>query len=174
MNLHVYGKVASLVAKNLLNKTNYFEGKYHGLGVSQYGRNLKEKRFNKRGHEFQILDIDFMLVASLTGEGDEEEVIENFVNVLFKSDLPHWPKDEEGRKNKAKAVKEKYQISGKLYKSILGAVEKKEEAEATVLEEREQALLEERMQSYRETARARLESKQGDEGSVSDYSIPSD
>jgi hypothetical protein len=41
-------------------------------------------------------------------------------------------------------------------------------------EEREQALLEERRQSYRETARARLESKQGDEGSASDYSIPSD
>ena len=172
MNLHVYGKVASLVAKNLLNKTNYFEGKYHGLGVSQYGRNLKEQRFNRYGSDEQTFDIVFMLLASLTGKGDKEEVIENFKDVLF-SKLPGWPTDKEGLLGKVEAVIKKYQISESLIGSIWGALgypSNSEERKQALLEE----LLEEKKESHIRMARARLESKQADEGSVSDYSIPSD
>jgi hypothetical protein len=170
MNLHVYGMVATLVAKNMLKKTNYFEGngKYHGLGVSQYGRNLLEQRLNRRGSDEQYFDIVFMLLASLTGEGDKEEVIENFTEVLF-SKLPGWPTDKEGLLGKVEAAIEKYQISESLIGSIWGKL-----GYPSNSEERKQALLEEKKESHIRMARARLESKQADEGSVSDYSIPSD
>jgi hypothetical protein len=169
MNLHVYGMVASLVAKNMLKKTNYFEGngKYHGLGVSQYGRNLIEQRLNKRGSDEQYFDIVFMLLASLTGEGDKEAVIENFTEVLF-SKLPGWPTNKEGLLGKVEAAIEKYQISESLYGSIWGKL-----GYPSNSEEREQALLEEREQSLREVARAKLASKKADDISFSDCSIDS-
>ena len=115
-----------------------------------------------------------MLLASLTGKGEEEEVIGDFIDVLFCDDL-FDNGTPELRKNKAEKVQKKYRISESLYESIRGAIKREED-----LEERKQSrktnaiaiLSEERKQSLKRKARAVIAAK-NDGDDVSDCSFDS-